>query len=127
MEEAGHLRSQAFALVNDTLLFITKKIWHMIIKTQEQTISQVVYSVTIFTAGISGGKDSSSPANCTILSNCSSSSLPTTSLSILPLLLLYNLGIGVEGALVSFCSLEPTHELVLVSLERKSITVANRV
>merc|ERR550517_987414 len=83
---------------------------------REQIISQVVYSVTIFTAGISGGTYSSSPANCTILPNCSSSSLPTTSLPILPFLLLYYLCVGVERALISFCRLETTHELMLVSL-----------
>merc|ERR1719432_337582 len=58
-------------------------------------------------------------SSCQILKNLpcrSSSSLPATPFSVLPLLLLYNLGIGVEGALISFCSLEPTHELMLVSL-----------
>ena len=93
----------------------------MIIKTQEQIISQVVYSVTIFTAGITGRKNSSGPANRIVLQNLpcySSSSLPAASFPIFSLLLLYNLGIGVEGALVSFRRLETTHELMLVCLEK---------
>ena len=81
-----------------------------------------LFSHNISTAGITGGKHNSGPASHNILSNpanlpyCSSSSFPTTSLSILSLLLLYYLGVGVKGALISFCRLETTHELMLVSL-----------